>query len=175
MFVAFCATLWALGGVVGAERDQASSLALTGEETRLIQLANAEREARKLGTLAIDPMLVTIARRHSREMADLNYFDHVSPTKGLRTPMDRYLAEYGKRPYWLYVGENLYYCSALVDPERAHRKLMESPSHRDNILDPKFTHIGVGTYVDKSGRFWVTQMLSARKDAPERADLTTAH
>jgi uncharacterized protein YkwD len=174
MLVAFCVVSWAIGGIVGAERDQESSLALTREETRLVQLANAERETRKLGTLAVDPMLVTVARKHSREMADLNYFDHVSPTKGLKTPMDRYLAEYGKQPYWLYVGENLYYCT-VVDPERGHRKLMESPSHRDNILDPKFTHVGVGVCIDKHGRFWVTQMFSARKDTPDASEASVAH
>jgi uncharacterized protein YkwD len=169
MFVAISTFFWAVGGIVGAESGDLSSPVLTQEEMRFIQLANAERESRDLAALTVDPMLVAIARKHSWEMAELGYFDHVSPTQGHKTPMDRYLAEYKRRPYWLYVGENLYYCT-VVDPDRGHRKLMESASHRGNILDPRFTSMGVGVYIDKRGRFWVTQMFAARKDEPDDPD-----
>ena len=38
---------------------------------------------------------------------------------------------------------------------------MNSPGHRANILEPRFTKIGVGLYRNSEGRFWVTEMFSA--------------
>ena len=38
---------------------------------------------------------------------------------------------------------------------------MESQSHKENMLDPKFERIGVGIYIGSDGKFWVTQMYCA--------------
>jgi uncharacterized protein YkwD len=130
------------------------------EEALFIKWANHERDLRGLSTLEPDGLLVEVAREHSRDMAERDYFDHYSPITNLRTPLDRYLAHIADRPQWVYVGENLYYCS-IVDPARGHRKLMESPTHKENILDPKFERIGVGIYISPDGRFWVTEMFCA--------------
>jgi uncharacterized protein YkwD len=136
---------------------------ITGQEYEMMEWANHERELRGLKPLEVDFLLVEIGREHSEEMARLGYFDHFSPTPGMKTPLDRYLAHISDRPQWVYVGENLYYCS-VVDPARGHRKLMESPTHKENILDPKFQRIGVGIFIDDSGRFWVTQMFCAESE-----------
>jgi uncharacterized protein YkwD len=42
---------------------------------------------------------------------------------------------------YLHAGENLAVASS---PERAHDALMASPSHRKNLLDRRYTHLGVG-------------------------------
>jgi hypothetical protein len=34
---------------------------------------------------------------------------------------------------------------------------MGSSQHRTNILDPDFTHVGVGVVIDINGQLWVTQ------------------
>ena len=114
----------------------------------------------------MDPLLVHIARGHSQEMCDLNYFDHHSPTSGQITPMDRYvkgLHDSGlDTPPYLLVGENIYYCSVFNDTYNVaygHQALMNSPGHRANILEPRFARIGVGTYQDAHGQFWVTEMF----------------
>lgn len=137
-----------------------ASEALTNEEKRLVELVNAERWRGGLGRLRVDPVLVRAARDHSREMAEMHYFDHTSPTPGLETGMKRYLAALGHRPNYAYLGENLFYCS-VVDVNRGHIRLMGSPSHRANILNGKFTGIGVGVYTSADGQFWVTQMFLA--------------
>src|SRR5207244_1673179 len=59
---------------------------MTGEELRFLDLLNRERAARHLTELKPDPLLVEVARQHSREMCEKNYFDHLSPTPGRRTP-----------------------------------------------------------------------------------------
>jgi uncharacterized protein YkwD len=136
---------------------------ITDEEQRFIDLANYERAKKGLRVLRVDPLLIEVSRGHSKEMAQLNYFDHISPTPGMRTALNRYLVALGHRPTWAYIGENLFYCS-IVDVNRGHGCLMQSKSHRDNILNPKFDRIGVGTYMDEKGEFWVTQMFLASTD-----------
>jgi uncharacterized protein YkwD len=131
---------------------------ITSEEQEFLDRINDERDDRGLTRLKLDPLLVSVAREHSREMCDKEYFDHVSPTPGQRTPMQRYLRALPRRPPYACVGENLFYCS-VVDVERGHRALMDSPGHRANILYPRFRHCGVGIYKSDSGQFWVTQMF----------------
>lgn len=144
-------------------QQQSSDVQLTEEEQRFIDLTNSERLLRGMNALKFDPQLVEVAREHSKEMAEKNYFDHISPTPGLRTAVDRYLAVVKRRPTWALVGENLFYCS-IVDVNRGHTCLMESKSHRDNILNPRFERMGVGVYKDKDGQFWVTEMFLAIVD-----------
>jgi len=141
--------------------------ALTSDEQEFIERINAERTQRGLNALILDPMLVMTARAHSREMCDKDYFDHHSPTPELKSPMDRYLKSLhdmgGRTPSYLLVGENIYYCSVFNDVynvDYGHRALMDSPGHRANILEPRFTKIGLGVYHNAKGEYWVTEMFT---------------
>ncbi len=138
-------------------------ITVTADEQRLIDLTNAERWDRNLGALSVNPLLVQVARQHSKEMYDKSYFDHKSPTPGLNSPMQRYLKALGRTPTWAYLGENLFYCS-VVNVELGHKCLMESTKHRENILNPRFEQIGVGVYEAPDGQFFVTQMFLAQTD-----------
>ncbi len=137
---------------------------MTADEMRYIELTNKERAARGLSQLVVDPLLVEVGREHSREMAEKNYFSHTSPTTSLKTPLDRYLAAETHRPAWALVGENLFYCS-IVDVDRGHTAFMNSPGHRENILEPRYERMGVGIYVNARGEFYVTEMFLAKTDA----------
>ena len=152
--------------ITPAAAPPADPMGLAPAESQFILLINAERTSRGENALTVDPLLVATARAHSREMSDLNYFDHHSPTPGLDTPMDRFLkglsAEGESIPPYLLVGENIYYCSVFNDHynvQYGHQALMNSPGHRANILEPRFTKVGVGVYQDASGQFWVTEMF----------------
>ena len=136
------------------------------EEADLVAAINNERTQRGLAPLTEDPLLNVTARIHSREMCSLSYFDHHSPTTGRRTPMDRYLTglrAWGKdKPKSALVGENIFYASttdSVYNASYAHISLMNSPGHRANILEPRFTSVGVGLYRDSQNRFWVTEMF----------------
>lgn len=142
---------------------QVATVQVVQEEQRFIELVNYERWSHGLKMLKVDPLLVDVSRKHSKEMADLSYFDHISPTRGQRTALDRYLSELGRRPQWAYLGENLFYCS-ITDVNRGHMCLMDSRTHRENILNPKFERIGVGIYKNDGGEFWVTEMFIASTD-----------
>lgn len=137
------------------------------DEEAFVAMINAERSQRGLSILAVDPMLTATARAHSEEMCSRDYFDHRSPTPGLSSPMDRYLAsakQLGQsQPEYLLVGENIYYCSVYNDiynVDYAHRAFMASPGHRANILEPRFAKVGIGIYRNAKGEFWVTEMFS---------------
>ena len=77
-----------------------------------------------------------MARDHSLEMFQLDYFSHNSPTSG--SPFDRMHA--AGIPFGV-AGENLAYAPNV---DIAHQGLMNSPGHRANILRPEFGHIGIG-------------------------------
>lgn len=119
--------------------DLPAGLSLTADpdaEHEMLVLVNGERTARGLPPLALDPRLVAIARQHSEEMFRLKYFGHQSPVAG--SPFDR-LAAAGVS--YSRAGENLAYAQSVAI---AHRGLMESQGHRENILRPEFTRIGIG-------------------------------
>jgi uncharacterized protein YkwD len=143
---------------IGAELPQP-----TPDEVRFVELANAERARRGLSQLQIDPLLIAIARLHSAEMRDKRYFDHQSPTPGLRTPMERYLKACSGPVGYACVGENLFWAT-VADVERGHRAFMDSPTHRDNVLFTRFEKIGVGIVRNENGEFWVTQMFLTNTD-----------
>ena len=136
---------------------------MVAEERKFVDLINEERASRGLSTLSVNPVLVKVARDHSQEMWAKNYFDHKSPTEGLRTPMDRYLRALGRKPTWAYLGENLFYCT-VADVARGHRALMRSPDHRANILNSRFREVGVGVFVAPDGQFFVTELFLSEID-----------
>jgi uncharacterized protein YkwD len=106
-------------------------------EQRMLELVNVERSRANLRPLAADERLRQVARAHSLEMFQLNYFSHTSPTSG--SPFDRMRA--AGIPF-LVAGENLAYAPNV---EIAHQGLMNSPGHRANILRPDFGRVGIGT------------------------------
>ncbi|HEX3000107.1 MAG TPA: CAP domain-containing protein [Armatimonadota bacterium] len=134
----------------------------TAEEAALVALVNNERKRSGLPPLAVDPLLVETARAHSQEMCTKQYFSHQSPTRGLRSPLDRYLKCGGSYKNRAVIGENLYTC-ARVNVARSHTAFMRSPGHRANILSPEWNAIGIGIYHAPDGRFWVTQLFLLRQ------------
>jgi len=109
---------------------------LTADESKMLELVNQERQKAGLKPLTIDMRLVDISRKKSKDMIDKNYFGHTSPTYG--TPFD---ALKNNGISYRYAGENL---AGAPTVEQAHKGLMNSPGHRANILNPNFTHIGIG-------------------------------
>lgn len=105
-------------------------------EAQMLDLVNRERAANGLSTLAPDPALTEVARRHSTDMFQRGYFSHYTPEG--RDPFARIRA--GGVSYLL-AGENLALAPTLTI---AHTGLMNSPGHRANILKPQFGRLGIG-------------------------------
>ena len=113
----------------------------------MVELVNQERAKAGVAPLTIDLELSRVARIKSQDMKDNNYFSHTSPTYG--SPFEM-MKNFGIR--YRTAGENLAKHSSV---ESAHAGLMNSEGHRKNILNPNFTHIGVGIVDDR----YYTQMF----------------
>jgi uncharacterized protein YkwD len=154
-------TVVMLAAALAPPAHSAVSASVTGpspREARLLTLTNGERTLRNARTLIWDATLCDAARQHSREMAELAYFDHRSPVRGLETPAERWERANRFAPAEYMIGENIFYGS---DPDAAwgHRSLMTSPDHRANILNPAFARVGIGVYISQNGEMWVTEMF----------------
>jgi len=128
---------------------------LPADEQWMLNQINRERTSRGIKPLTLDPALVDLARKKSQDMVVNNYFAHESPTYGSPSKM---VKDAGVK-YWL-CGENLARAATVAT---AHQLLMESSIHRANILNQRYTHIGIGIVPQKSGRgVMVTQLFIAK-------------
>jgi uncharacterized protein YkwD/uncharacterized membrane protein required for colicin V production len=105
-------------------------------ERRMLDLVNGERASVGLKPLLADERLRTIARQHSLEMFEKDYFSHTSPASG--SPFDRM---HTAGIQFDVAGENLAYAPNV---DIAQQGLMNSPGHRANILRPEFGRVGIG-------------------------------
>lgn len=126
-----------------------SSSLRTGLEDLMAELINETRVANGLNALTYTADFNQTARKHSVSMAENNYFSHVD-LNGLRGG-DRLKNGGISNSRW---GENLAYgqYSAIY----AHEALMNSLSHRKNILRSDFTHIFVGVAFNSVGAPYYT-------------------
>ena len=116
--------------------QQTSVVGMTADEQQMLSLVNQERAKAGLPGLQADLNIVKVARLKAKDMINLNYFDHTSPTYG--SPFDM-LKQFGIA--YGYAGENL---AGAPDVQRAHENLMNSPGHRANILNKNYNKVGIG-------------------------------
>ena len=120
---------------------------------QVLDLVNQERTSRGLNALQANAGLAREADIEACEMIHYDYFDHVNPVTGT-TPMDRFAASGFKG---LIFGENL--AAGVPTPAEVVTGWMNSPDHRDNILDPEFTHLGVGVRLGGEYRIYWVQLF----------------
>ncbi|SES09744.1 uncharacterized protein, YkwD family [Psychrobacillus sp. OK032] len=117
---------------------------------QVIDLTNQERAKAGLNALQMDSTLTQSAQVKSQDMKNKNYFSHTSPTYG--SPFDQ-MESLG-----------ITYKSAAENIAMGQRTAVEvvdawmkSPGHKANIMNPSFTHIGVG--LSDSGFYWTQQFI----------------
>jgi uncharacterized protein YkwD len=121
----------------------------TSAEQQLLEMANADRARAGLPPLKMDDGLVQAARAHAVEMASKNQISHqFSGEPPLAQRISANSALHLDRE-----GENVAVATTADD---AHRALMASPPHRDNLLSPNFNVAGIGVY-RKDNRIYVAQ------------------
>jgi hypothetical protein len=141
----------------------APAVASSGVESSFISAINRERAAAGLPDVVVTSDLTAAARRHSGVMAGASDLHH-NPDLG------------GSVGGWRKIGENV---GRGPSVDAIHNAFMASPGHRDNILDPDWTQVGVGV-VEAGNTIWVTEMFrdplaaeptpSATPDAETSAD-----
>lgn len=120
-------------------------------EDKMFELVNIERDKNKLPRLKVDEELRDLARLKSKDFDDNNYFNHNSAKYG--SPFDM-MKKFGIK--YKVAAENI---AGNQSVEEAHIRLMNSPGHRENILNPQITHIGIGIAENKTYEYGFTQMF----------------
>ncbi len=142
--MALACVLVVSGRVPGADAQTAGGL-----EADFAARVTAERRAAGLGALATEADLVSVARNHSADMAAASRLYH-------NTLLGQQVQG------WLVVAENVGVGSSV---DQIHGDLMASAPHRADILDNRFTGIGVGV-VQSGATVWVTQVFRRSAGAP---------
>jgi uncharacterized protein YkwD len=129
--------------VVGCDGQ---TMKLDGRKVDLLRLHNEARAEHSVGQLCVQENLMAAAQGHAEDMTRRDFYAHETP-EGL-TPGDR-ITRAGYR-YATY-GENNNRLSGSYggEPDRgelreAFESWMESPGHRNNILNPAFREVGFG-------------------------------
>ncbi len=126
----------------------APSVSLTAVEQELFGAHNSERAKAGVGPLQLDPTLESIARQRANDMAANNYFAHTSPSGQTAFTL---MAQSGYG--YQIAGENIAR-NNYPDAESGSTAMtgfMTSPSHRSNILEGRFTKVGVAMAFGSDG------------------------
>jgi len=109
----------------------------------LHELVNERRIAAGCPPLRWHEATAAVAEAHSADMARRDYFDHLTP-EGTDL-VERLLA--GGVTWRGAIAENL--ALTVRGPETVIELWMDSPPHRENLLDCSFTHHGLGLFRDR--------------------------
>jgi len=154
-------------------------------EHQMLTLINSDRTENGLSAVQWDDLAAQVARGHAQSMADGDFLSHWD-RRGYG-PDQRYALAGGTEA----VMENAYWfwrryddgSSAPIDDWQAvigeaQQHLMQSPGHRDNVLHPDHTHVGVGIiYSRETGSLMLVQefinrYLEIEQTPGEASDLT---
>jgi uncharacterized protein YkwD len=124
-------------------------------ESEIFKLINGEREKHGLSSLFWNEQIADIARRHSRDMADRQYFSHKERDGSLVSKRaDKANIQ------WNSIAENIIWFIGMPDPAGyAADGWMNSEGHRENILTKGWKQTGVGAAVGPDGSYYITQVF----------------
>ena len=125
----------------GVSDSAASNYAL-----RVVELVNAERAKYNLAPLTLATSLANAADTRAKEI--VQSFSHTRPNG---ESFSTVLKEHGVS----YRGSGEHIAWGQKTPEIVVNTWMNSEGHRANILNSRFTKIGVGYYVNNNTPYWV--------------------
>lgn len=119
---------------------------------QVLNLVNQERANAGLNPVVANVTLENEADEYACELIGDNFFAHENPVTG-STLKDRAAAF---NYQFSVIGENL--AAGQKSPEEVMAAWMNSPGHRANILDPRFTQLGVAVRSGgQYGLYWVQE------------------
>ena len=142
---------------------------------------NEERELRRRAPLVYNEMLAAISQGHTDDMAERDYFDHLTPEG--KDPHDRAVdygypyerdREDGTKVYG--IGENIARFGTgkgvdvegfgYVNPDDpiqladiALTLFLKSASHKETLISPLYREIGISATLAKDGQYYIGQNL----------------
>ncbi len=126
------------GAVASSDIENFQTTLFEADDTKVVELlalVNKERELTGLHPLHLNNELSAAAKLHGADMFTRGYFSHNTPEG--KDPFHRLEALHIG---YKYAGENLAHSFSIT---RAHIALMKSAGHRANILNPKFSKVGI--------------------------------
>jgi uncharacterized protein YkwD len=127
------------------EASKYGNIAPTSFELQLLDKINENRSNNGAGPLVFNSTLMWVARAHSQDMIDYDFFNHTSSVEGQFNG-----ATFGQRvkTYAEYKGSDIGECIAKkgwgIDVEDTMDGWKNSPPHWAIIIDPEYTEIGLG-------------------------------
>ena len=135
------------------------SEAVVSIERQVFDLINKKRAAIGLVPLTWNDDLAAVARAHSQDMADQNFFSHRGSDG---TMVDDRADKLGVRD-WAAIGENIAFERGFDNAaEFAVERWMESPAHKQNLLDQRWKETGMGVAILPDGTYYFTQVFLLR-------------
>lgn len=123
---------------------------MSKEALEVLKLLNEERAKAQISTFDVDENLQKLANERGNEL--LQCFSHERPDKRCCFSIfDDYNINYTE------CGENI--AAGQKKPEDVVKAWMNSPRHRDNILNPHFTHVGIGHVITSNAEYSVYWVL----------------
>jgi hypothetical protein len=117
----------------------------------LVRMMMLARRSEALPGLVRDAALDRVAKNHAERMMRSRQLGHDIGDGDPKQRLDRAGISAPR------VGENVAHAGSIV---LAHRALWGSPSHRDNMLEPRYDRVGVGVSADPDGTVWVTELFA---------------
>lgn len=164
--------------ILSALTAKSNTMTIDDFEKEVWRLTNIERTRHSLKELSYDPGLADLARSHSQNMQKRGFFAH-------RDPQGDEVAGRQKKYYPNLVvsniGENIgrfRNSAGTFTPQILVTGWMNSPSHKENILHPEYTHLGVGIVL-QGDTMYATQDFATPlikiKSLPKSLDITRAY
>jgi hypothetical protein len=122
-------------------------------ERVLFDALNRERTAQALPALQWDEALASAAREHAIRMAQRNVLSHQLPGE---PPVQDRATQAGAR--FSLIAENI---AVAPSPAVIHSSWMQSPHHRENMLDPELNVVGIAVVKGSDGLFAVQDFSQA--------------
>jgi uncharacterized protein YkwD len=115
----------------------------TGLASAVVRAINALRRSYNLVPLRVDAELADAAAAHSLAMARSGYFAHDDRDGGLFWKRIEALYPSAGFSIWQ-VGENMVWSAGQLSAAAALEMWLNSPPHRENLLNPRWREIGLG-------------------------------
>ncbi len=121
------------------------------DESAIHRMIDAARATEGSPLLHRDPRLDTVARAHADAMRRAGIVGHDVGGGDPRARVEAAGIAFAA------TGENVARARSLA---HAHRALWASPSHRENLLLPRFDSVGVGVVRDRDGSVWLCEVFA---------------
>ena len=137
---------------------------LTLAKGEMLALINAERARAGAGPLRVDTTLNAIAQARSQDMIARHYFSHHIPGGGMVFDiLDRDHVPYEMAGENIALNNYIDFYPMAQTVRQTNTDFMNSPDHRANLLEPKYTELGLGMAFEKSsGKLVVTEVFVQR-------------